>query len=104
MSTASPSVRSDEPQPIVWDDVRLARFWAYQARFPENYFSFQKGADVVRRTRKHLPQDARVLDYGCGPGHLLPHLVNAGYQVVGADIALERHGRCTGAARDGPGI
>lgn len=80
------------PQPIVWDNATLTRFWAYQSQFPENYFSFQKGADVVRHVRRYLPGAARVVDYGCGPGSLLPHLLDAGYRVTGADISLETIG------------
>src|SRR6185437_12793213 len=71
---------SEMPDQIVWDHDTLVRFWAYHSKFPENYFSFQKGADVVRRVKRYIPQEASVVDYGCGPGFLLPHLVRAGYR------------------------
>jgi 2-polyprenyl-3-methyl-5-hydroxy-6-metoxy-1,4-benzoquinol methylase len=93
MTAPATSDDSDAPRTIVWDEVTLARFWAYQARFPENYFSYQKGADVVRHVRAYLPQGARVVDYGCGPGHLLPHLLEAGYRVTGAEIDLGAIGK-----------
>lgn len=82
------------PQPTMleWDEETLARFWAYYSQFPELYFSHQKGPDVVRSVRRLIPEGANVLDYGCGPGHLLPHLLDAGFVVKGADIALETIG------------
>jgi 2-polyprenyl-3-methyl-5-hydroxy-6-metoxy-1,4-benzoquinol methylase len=82
------------PSPIAlkWDDETLSRFWAYHAQFPENYFSWQKGRDVVAYVRKRLPAGATVLDYGCGPGHLLPHLLDAGFSVQGADFTRDTIG------------
>lgn len=82
------------PQPTIlkWDDETLSRFWAYYSQFPELYFSHQKGRDVVEFVRHLIPEGAGVLDYGCGPGHLLPHLLDAGFVVKGADIAMETIG------------
>jgi SAM-dependent methyltransferase len=36
-----------------------------------------------------LPTTGRVLDLGCGAGHLSTMLVHQGYDVVGADVSLE---------------
>jgi 2-polyprenyl-3-methyl-5-hydroxy-6-metoxy-1,4-benzoquinol methylase len=80
------------PTALKWDDETLSRFWAYHSQFPENYFSRQKGHDVVGYVRNKLPAGAVVLDYGCGPGHLLPHLLDAGFVVQGADITRETMG------------
>jgi 2-polyprenyl-3-methyl-5-hydroxy-6-metoxy-1,4-benzoquinol methylase len=80
------------PSALKWDNETLSRFWAYHSQFPENYFSRQKGRDVVAYVRNKLPSGAVVLDYGCGPGHLLPHLLDAGFVVQGADITRETMG------------
>jgi 2-polyprenyl-3-methyl-5-hydroxy-6-metoxy-1,4-benzoquinol methylase len=80
------------PSPLKWDDETLSRFWSYYSQFPELYFSYQKGRDVVAYVRNKLPAGASVLDYGCGPGHLLPHLLDAGFVVNGADITLDTIG------------
>jgi 2-polyprenyl-3-methyl-5-hydroxy-6-metoxy-1,4-benzoquinol methylase len=80
------------PAALKWDDETLSRFWAYHSQFPENYFSRQKGRDVVAYARSKLPAGGTVLDYGCGPGHLLPHLLDAGFVVQGADITRETMG------------
>jgi 2-polyprenyl-3-methyl-5-hydroxy-6-metoxy-1,4-benzoquinol methylase len=81
-----------KPTALKWDDEMLSRFWAYHSQFPENYFSRQKGRDVIAYVRSRLPTGATVLDYGCGPGHLLPHLLDAGFVVQGADITRETMG------------
>jgi 2-polyprenyl-3-methyl-5-hydroxy-6-metoxy-1,4-benzoquinol methylase len=82
------------PQPTMlkWDNETLSRFWGYYSQFPELYFSRQKGRDVIRFVGGMIPKGAAVLDYGCGPGHLLPYLLDEGYQVQGADISLETIG------------
>ena len=81
------------PQPIVWDDRLLRRFWSFYANQPETYFSFGKGADVVRWARKYLNPSDRILDYGCGPGFLLHALLDAGFAAAGADISVDVIGR-----------
>jgi 2-polyprenyl-3-methyl-5-hydroxy-6-metoxy-1,4-benzoquinol methylase len=80
------------PPLLKWDEETLTRFWAYYSQFPELYFSHQKGRAVVEHVRNKLPPGAAVLDYGCGPGHLLPHLLDAGFVVSGADITLDTIG------------
>jgi ubiquinone/menaquinone biosynthesis C-methylase UbiE len=35
----------------------------------------------------HLPPGARILDVGCGPGELVLHLLQQGYQATGIDIS-----------------
>lgn len=72
---------------IVWTPALLEKFWAYYSQFPETYFSYSKSADLVRRASKHLAPQSRVLDYGCGAGYLMPHLLKAGHDVWGGDIS-----------------
>ena len=73
-------------KPIVWDRETLIRFWAYHKNFPEQFFAYRKGADFVRHARRYLKPGMRVLDYGCGHGLLIPHLLKAGCRVAAADI------------------
>jgi len=82
------------PQPAMleWDEETLLRFWGYHSQFSENYFSYQKGRAVVAHVKPQLPDGATVVDYGCGPGHLLPHLLDAGFSVQGTDISRETMG------------
>lgn len=80
------------PTTLVWDETTLSRFWAFHSQFSENYFSHQKGKSLVAYAKRFLPEQATVLDYGCGPGHLLPCLLDAGFVVQGADIARDTIG------------
>ncbi|MCG2630710.1 class I SAM-dependent methyltransferase [Bradyrhizobium sp. WYCCWR 13023] len=80
------------PTTLVWDEATLSRFWAFHSQFSENYFSHQKGKSLVAYAKRYLPEGATVLDYGCGPGHLLPRLLDAGFVVQGADIARDTIG------------
>jgi 2-polyprenyl-3-methyl-5-hydroxy-6-metoxy-1,4-benzoquinol methylase len=63
---------------VVWTQEMVRRFWAYERRRPENYFSFQVGGVVTRRFRRYL--GGRVVDYGAGTGFLVEELLAAGVQ------------------------
>ena len=82
-----------QSESIIWDERLLRRFWRFYANQPETYFSFGKGADVVRCARRYLRQGDLILDYGCGPGFLLCELLKAGFSAGGADISLDVIGR-----------
>jgi 2-polyprenyl-3-methyl-5-hydroxy-6-metoxy-1,4-benzoquinol methylase len=82
-----------QSQPIIWDEELLQRFWSFYANQPETYFSFAKGADVVRCARGYLRPGDLILDYGCGPGFLLHELLKAGFSAGGADISVDVIGR-----------
>jgi 2-polyprenyl-3-methyl-5-hydroxy-6-metoxy-1,4-benzoquinol methylase len=71
---------------ITWDSATLERFWAFHSKTPQNYFSYSKSADVVRRASAYLGPKTRVLDYGCGPGFMFPHLLRAGCDVWGGEF------------------
>lgn len=45
--------------------------------------------DVVRWTRRFLPEGSKVLDAGCGPAHTVWSLRKAGFDASGVDYALE---------------
>jgi 2-polyprenyl-3-methyl-5-hydroxy-6-metoxy-1,4-benzoquinol methylase len=72
---------------IVWTPELVEKFWAHYLGSPDLYFSYSKGADVVFRSGKYLVPGAKALDYGCGTGYLLPHLLNRGCEVWGADLS-----------------
>lgn len=77
------------PKPMNWTPEITARFWANEARHPENYFTNHSGHKVARKLKPFLKRHNRVLDYGCGLGFLVPHLAALGLEVTAADVSPE---------------
>jgi 2-polyprenyl-3-methyl-5-hydroxy-6-metoxy-1,4-benzoquinol methylase len=73
------------PTPLQWTPELVARFWDFESRTHSNYFAEQFGAAIVGSFADLLPENATVLDYGCGAGGLLPHLLPRGGRVWGLD-------------------
>lgn len=78
-----------------WTLERVQNFWNYQSRRPELYFTFQFGGIMIRKFKKYLKSEQRILDFGCGPGFFIGHIL-AHYetckgraQVYGADVSLD---------------
>jgi len=72
---------------VIWHDEAIQRFWTWELRFPEHYFSVRYGKQIARILRRYIGVDDRVLDYGCGIGALtdvLCHDLDA--QVWAADF------------------
>src|SRR5262245_55234220 len=70
---------SVEPEvELVWTPEMVRRFWAYESKHPENFFSYQVSSVLVRRFRKHL--SGEIIDYGAGGGHLVEDLLHCGYR------------------------
>lgn len=79
----------EKPRTLQWTPQLVQRFWDYQSQFPQNYFAYQFGAEIAKSLAPHLRGRARVLDYGCGMGFLLPHLARYAAGVAGADVSRE---------------
>jgi 2-polyprenyl-3-methyl-5-hydroxy-6-metoxy-1,4-benzoquinol methylase len=72
-----------------WTPERIARFWDWQSQYPETYFTYQFGTAIAHTLRHHLAGRERALDFGCGVGYLLPHLLRYVPKVYGADPSSE---------------
>lgn len=77
------------PPELHWTPERVQAFWNYNSRFPDHYFTFNKGRGILKRLRRHLAGRREVLDYGCGSGHLLRLLLDAGYRAGGSDLSRD---------------
>lgn len=75
-----------------WTNEKVARFWNFASRseaFQTIYFSRLVGRGVVTFLKETIPLEGRVLDYGCGPGYLVEHLLAAGIACEGLDSSPE---------------
>jgi SAM-dependent methyltransferase len=77
----------NQPQ---WTLTETARFWSYWAKRPdlhEEYFSYQVGRSVAAVAERLGVLSGTVLDYGCGPGFLIDHLLDRDLAVHGFEFS-----------------
>ncbi len=70
-----------------WTDENIKSFWDYESNFEENYFTYQVGKKVVEYFEKLLKDKYSILDFGCGPGFLVGHLLSLDINVYGVDFS-----------------
>ncbi len=84
------SSRFDEDvQELAWTPSMIARFWNFESRRPENFFTYQVGASVLQFFKRFLKPNSRIVDYGAGPGFLVEDLLAGGYQCGAIEFAPE---------------
>lgn len=78
------------PHQIEWTPERVRRVWDHYSSSgaaTEDYFSYHSGRSVIRTTERWIAlRGRRVLDYGCGPGHLMRHLLERGIACAGVEF------------------
>lgn len=74
---------------IEWTAENIRRIWDYTSGFPELYFTNKFGDIIVDRFKKFIKKGSNILDYGCGTGFLIPHLLKLGANVTGLDFSDE---------------
>lgn len=78
-----------EPVPLLWTPDLVRRFWDYMSRLPELYFTNRNGDAIVTHAGRWLRGREHILDFGCGTGFLMDHLLAAGHRVTGLDFSPE---------------
>lgn len=71
-----------------WTSEHIQRFWDWHGSNPHaemNYFSNQVGLGIVNFLEMTGWLKGKVLDYGCGIGHLLNYLLERGLDCYGVD-------------------
>jgi SAM-dependent methyltransferase len=76
---------------VEWTGSKIARFWNQYsglAAREDAYFSKQVGSSLLRMVRRHgVSLGGNLLDFGCGPGHLLELLAKYGGSYQGVDFS-----------------
>lgn len=70
-----------------WTPEMVKTFWDYESQFPENFFAYRFGDEIIRRLLSYIPARGHVLDYGCGPGNLIEKLLQFDLKVAGLDFS-----------------
>src|SRR5258706_10080837 len=84
-------VGTSTAQPLAWSPEEVDRLWRYYSTRDDQesfYFTASNGKAIVSlfefaRSLRRL----EVLDYGCGPGFLVGHLLGAGARVSATDLS-----------------
>jgi len=81
---------SFQPHEVAWTPEKSGRFWSYfsnDPKFLSQYFSNHSGGLLIEHIEKFIAIKGRVLDYGCGPGYLIKHLLQRGLACEGLDFS-----------------
>ena len=73
--------------PLVWDENLVIKFWDYYSQYPELYFTYQFGENIVNVLSQYVKPGATILDYGCGTGFIIKHFIGNGFEIYGADTS-----------------
>jgi 2-polyprenyl-3-methyl-5-hydroxy-6-metoxy-1,4-benzoquinol methylase len=79
-----------EPHLVGWTPETIGRLWDYYAQHlpKDHYFSRHSGQYILRFVKRYISvSDKRVLDYGCGPGFMLEHLLAEGVRCSGLEFS-----------------
>ncbi len=74
-------------QKLEWTPELVSKYWDYESNFPNNYFSYQFGDALLRKVQSYLKGRTSILDYGCGRGFMMKHLLECGYTTYGTDLS-----------------
>jgi SAM-dependent methyltransferase len=77
---------------IEWTPEKITRFWDFAADWEpwhEDYFSKLMGEGIINFLKYLVPLKGIIIDYGCGPGYLLEHLLKEGARCIGIDSSPE---------------
>ena len=72
---------------LAWTPEMMVRFWDFESNFPDRYFTYHNGAEMVRQLSQYLLDRGDVLDYGCGPGYMLDELLVSGVKAAAFDAS-----------------
>lgn len=81
------------PHRVEWTRAKSARFWnsvSAHLDIDDNYWAAMVGGSLVHFVKKQrVDLSGAVLDFGCGFGDLIGHLLRTGVKAQGADFSSE---------------
>lgn len=73
---------------VNWTKEKVLRFWDYMAEnHPEDYWSKATGKELIDFINKRIPLRGLAIDYGCGVGFLLGHLLDKKIASLGIETS-----------------
>lgn len=73
-----------------WTNEAIGRFWDFESRYPERYFTCLFGSHVIGCAKPYLEKATNVLDYGAGAGFVVRELLRRNrYHVCAIDHSPE---------------
>jgi 2-polyprenyl-3-methyl-5-hydroxy-6-metoxy-1,4-benzoquinol methylase len=72
---------------LTWTPQMIARFWDYEKKSQEEFFTYQVGRVLVRHFRGFLSESKKIIDYGAGPGFLIEELLHENRQCAAIEFA-----------------
>jgi 2-polyprenyl-3-methyl-5-hydroxy-6-metoxy-1,4-benzoquinol methylase len=89
--STAPQAPAFVPHTVEWTREKSARFWDHMGPLTARsgtYFSGQLGRPLLRFVRKAgVPLSGRIMDFGCGLGHLIGYMLDDGLRAGGADFS-----------------
>lgn len=89
MDQSQPKTRTPpDYHEVHWTGETIQRFWKYftlNEAAHEHHFSKIFGEAIFRVAQRYLQLHGTIVDLGCGPGYLLPFLLNHGLTVKALD-------------------
>ena len=75
---------------VDWTPDKVSTFWSFvssNVAAQDQYFSKHAGRAVIETIRPFVPLQGRVVDYGCGLGFFLEHLLHQYVACEGIDFS-----------------
>lgn len=82
-----------QPHEITWTQEKVANLWGYYATnraYDVQYFSYHSGRSILEFVKRRVPLvGRRIVDFGCGPGFMIGHLLDEGIPCEGLEFSAE---------------
>ena len=65
----------------------IARYWDYEKKSREEFFTYQVGRVLVKHFKGYLSKSKKIVDYGAGPGFLIEELLHENRRCAAIEFA-----------------